>query len=175
MVRRGMVAARLDEAAATPTVTLRGLIAACRQESSGVSERRRLDERPRKVKYTRASPELAISATRPRRVRCVVYSVQCQVCRLGVSLVVFVAWCVSSQCSVSVSSHHRLPATHHRSSYRPVLPLALGLAGSHIYLWRFRLTMFFLLQPVFFFRLRDVRCFSSCGQSLSAGVARWSG
>ena len=129
-----------------------------------MSERRRLAERPRKVKYTRASPELAISATRPRRVRCVVYSVQCQVCRLGVSLVVFVAWCVSSQCSVSVSSHHRLPATHHRSSYRPVLPLALGLAGSHIYLWRFRLTMFFLLQPVFFFRLRDVRCFSSCGQ-----------
>ena len=108
-----------------------------------MSERRRLAERPRKVKYTRASPELAIFATRPRRVRCVVYSVQCQVCRLGVSLVVLVAWCVSSQCSVSVSSHHRLPATHHRSSYRPVLPLALGLAGSHIYLWRFRLTIFF--------------------------------
>ena len=78
-----MVAARLDEAAATPTVTLRGLIAACRQESSGVSERRRLAERPRKVKYTRASPELAIFATRPRRVRGASCSVKCTVLRLG--------------------------------------------------------------------------------------------
>ena len=74
-----MVAARLDEPAATPTVTLRGLIAACRQESSGVSEGRRLDERPRKVKYTRASPELA-SFVRPGRgvsgASCTVYSVK---------------------------------------------------------------------------------------------------
>ena len=77
-----MVAARLDEAAATPTVTLRGLIAACRQESSGVSERRRLAERPRKVKYTRASPELAIFLQPGRGVSgasCTVYSVKCAV------------------------------------------------------------------------------------------------
>ena len=103
-----MVAARLDEAAATPTVTLRGLIAACRQESSGVSERRRLAERSRKVKYTRASPELAIFATRPRRVRCVVYSVQCQVCVPSWCVLGRSRWCVSSQCSVSVLVHRQL-------------------------------------------------------------------
>ena len=69
-----------------------------------MSERRRLAERPRKVKYTRASPELASFATRPRRVRCVVYSVQCQkcavlVCVLLVVLVLVCVFTVLCQCS----------------------------------------------------------------------------
>ena len=61
-----------------------------------MSERRRLAERPRKVKYTRASPELAIFATRPRRVPGA-RRVQCTVSRVP-------SWCVlgRSRCLVCV-------------------------------------------------------------------------